>query len=95
MDTSYLISAVLLASAFCLAMVIAALLYRKNRPRKAGSSGYRLYLAMGAVMVTVGVLEILVLWRWDLPFIIALPLLAIGLIFLLVGLGNLGRPRGG
>jgi amino acid transporter len=95
MDTRYLASAVVLASLFCLAILVTALLWKKDRAGDAKRPNYRVFLIMGAVMAPVGLIETLVFWRQDMPLIVPLPLLVIGLLFLVIGLASMGRRKSG
>ncbi len=95
METRYLVSAVVLAGLFCLAILVTALLWKKDRTKSGKRPSYRVFLIMGAVMASVGLIETLAFWRQDLPLVIPLPLLGIGLLFLAIGLANMGRGRGG
>jgi hypothetical protein len=95
MDTRYLVSAAVLASLFCLAILVTALLWKKDRAGDAKRPNSRVFLIMGAVMAPVGLVETLVFWRQDMPLIVPLPLLGIGLLFLVIGVANMGRRQGG
>ncbi len=95
MDTRYLVSAAVLATLFCLAILVTALLWKKDRAGTAKRPDSRVFLIVGAVMTALGSVETLVFWRLDLPLVISLPLLAIGVLFLAIGLANLGRRRSG
>ncbi len=91
MDTRYLVSAVVLATLFCLAILVTALLWKKDRSVEGRRRNSRVLLRMAAVMVPVGLVETLVFWRAGLPLVIPLPLLGIGLLFLATGLAGRGR----
>jgi hypothetical protein len=51
------------------------------------------FFFIGGAMSIVGIAEILVLLQTDISFVVALPLLAIGLVFLAVGLANRDKWR--
>ncbi len=95
METRHLISAAVLAGLFCLAILVTALLWKKDRTKPAKRSAYRVFLIVGAVMASVGLIETLVFWRQDLPLAVPLPLLGIGLLFLAIGLANMGQRKNG
>jgi len=94
MDTRYLVSAAVLAGLFCLAILVTALLWKKDRAGQGKRPNRRVFLIMGAVMTPVGLIETLVFWRQELPLVIPLPMLGIGLLFLVIGLANMGRRQG-
>ena len=68
-----------------------------NLKKKAGGSAkppnHRAFFFMGAVMLAVGVAELLLFLRSDTSFVVALPLMMIGLVFLVIGLVNRGDWR--
>ena len=95
MDNRYLVSAAVLAALFCLAILVTALLWRRDRVVERQRRSYRLFLIVGAVMAPLGLVETLVFWWRDMPLAIPLPMVFIGLLFLAIGLANLGRGRTG
>lgn len=66
-----------------------------NLKKKAGVSAkppnHRAFFFMGVVMLAVGSAELLIFLRSDVSFVVALPLLAIGLVFVVIGLANRGN----
>lgn len=93
METGYLVSAAVLAALFCLAILVTALLWRKDRVAEGKRRNYRLFLIVGAVMTPLGLIETLLFWWRDMPLAVPLPMVFIGLLFLAIGLANLGRGR--
>lgn len=91
MDTGYVISAVVLAVILCLAILVTALLWKRNKGGRSEQPNYRVFFIMGAIMVPMGLVEMALFWRWDIPFVIPLPLVGIGLLFLAISLANLGK----
>lgn len=95
METGYLVSAAVLATLFCLAILVTALLWRRDRVVEGRRRNRRLFLIVGAVMTPLGVIETLLFWWRDMPLAIPLPMVFIGLLFLVIGLANTGRGQGG
>jgi predicted membrane channel-forming protein YqfA (hemolysin III family) len=66
-----------------------------NLKKKAGGSAkppnHRAFFFMGLVMLAVGAAELLIFLRSDVSFVVALPLLMIGLVFVAVGVANRGN----
>ena len=66
-----------------------------NLKKKAGGSAeppnHRAFFFMGAVMLAVGAAELLIFLRSDISFVVALPLLVIGLVFVAIGVANWGN----
>lgn len=95
METGYLVSAAVLAALFCLAILVTALLWRKDRVVERKRRNYRLFLVVGAVMTPLGLIETLLFWWRDMPLAVPLPMVFIGLLFLVIGLANVGQGRSG
>jgi hypothetical protein len=68
-----------------------------NLKKKAGGSAeqpnHRMFFFMGAVMLAAGTGELLIFLRSDVSFVVALPLMIIGLVFLVIGLANRDKWR--
>jgi L-asparaginase II len=66
-----------------------------NLKKKAGVSAkppnHRAFFFMGVVMLAVGAAELLIFLRSDVSFMVALPLIVIGMVFLVIGLANRGN----
>jgi len=66
-----------------------------NLKKKAGAGArqpnHRAFFLMGVVMLAAGTAELLIFLRSDVSFVVALPLLVIGLVFVVVGLANRGN----
>ena len=69
-------------------LIIAAVAWKKRRGLNAEKTDYRAFFIMGVVMVPLGIIGIVVTFATDIPFVVALPLLTIGLVYMALGLGN-------
>jgi len=91
MDTWFVISGVILAIVLGLVILVTVMLWKRGKQGKAEQPDYRVFFVMGAVMLPLGIAEMLLFLKWDRPFVIPLPLVVIGLVFLAIGLANRGR----
>jgi len=66
-----------------------------NLKKKAGAGArqpnHRAFFLMGVVMLAAGTAELLIFLRSDVSFVVALPLMIIGLVFVVIGLANRGN----
>jgi cytochrome bd-type quinol oxidase subunit 2 len=69
-----------------------------NLKKKEGDSrrqpNHRAFFFMGVVMLIAGTAEVLVFARSDVSYVVALPLLVIGLVFVVIGLANRDKWQG-
>ena len=93
MDTWLRVVMAVLGTLIALGIVVVFMSRTRNRETTASQPNYRVFFFIGGAMSVVGIAEILVLLRTDISFVIALPLLAIGLVFLTVGLANRDKWR--
>jgi uncharacterized membrane protein len=91
MDTWFVISGVILAIVLGLVILVTVMLLKKRKEGKPEQPDYRVFFIMGAVMLPLGIAEMLLFLQWDRPFVIPLPLVVIGLVFLAIGLTNRGK----
>jgi hypothetical protein len=91
MNTWYVISGVVLAVILSLVILVTVMLWKRNREGQSAQPDYRVFFIMGAVMVPLGIAEMLLFLLWHKPFAIPLPLVVIGLVFLAIGLANRGK----
>jgi len=66
-----------------------------NLKKKAGAGArqpnHRAFFLVGVVMLAEGTAELLIFLRSDVSFVVALPLMIIGLVFVVIGLANRGN----
>jgi predicted membrane channel-forming protein YqfA (hemolysin III family) len=66
-----------------------------NLKKKAGAGArrpnHRAFFFLGVVMLAAGTAELLIFLRSDVSFVVALPLMVIGLVFVVIGLANRGN----
>lgn len=85
------ISVALLAAALTLGLLLILVNLKKKAGGSAKPPNHRAFFFMGVVMLAVGTAELLIFLRSDVSFVVALPLLAIGLVFVVIGLANRGN----
>jgi hypothetical protein len=85
------ISVALLAAALTLGLLLVLVNLKKKAGGSAKPPNHRAFFLMGVVMLAVGTAELLIFLRSDVSFVVALPLLAIGLVFVVIGLANRGN----
>ena len=91
MNTWYVISGVFLAVILSLVILVTVMLWKRNKEGRSAQPDYRVFFIMGAVMLPLGIAEMLLFAQWNRPFVIPLPLVVIGLMFLVIGLVNRGK----
>jgi uncharacterized membrane protein YfcA len=83
-----LISAAIAAILVVVGILVAFVAWRGRKAGKLAEPDYRAFFVMGIVLVPVGVVFMFVFLLSDLPFVIGMPLLAMGLVYLAIGLAN-------
>jgi multisubunit Na+/H+ antiporter MnhB subunit len=91
MDTWFVISGVILAIVLGLVILVTVVLLKKRKEGSSEQPDYRMFFIIGAVMLPLGVAEMLLFLLWHRPVAIPLPLVVFGLMFLAIGLANRGR----
>ena len=78
----------LLLTGIVITLLLVVVLRKRKRKRKAGETDYRAFFIMGVVFLPTGFAMMIVYVLEELPFEIGLPLFALGLIYLIIGLVN-------
>jgi uncharacterized membrane protein len=95
MSTWVWVSTALLAVVLTLGLLTILVNLKKNEAgSRTGQPDHRAFFFMGVVMLAVGTAELLVFLRSDVSYVVALPLLVIGLVFVVVGLANRDKWQG-
>lgn len=88
MNGSPSVLSVLLIIGIVVTLLLLVILRKRKRERKAGEVDYRAFLIMGIAFLPTGLAMMIVYLLTELPFEIGLPLFALGLACLIVGLVN-------
>jgi cytochrome c oxidase assembly factor CtaG len=78
------ITAVLVA----LGVLMVLVLWKRKKEGKAAEPDYRALFVMGIVFLPVGLVSMIMYFLSDIPFVIAVPFLSLGLTYLIAGLAN-------
>ena len=87
------IMSLLLLIGIVVTLLLVAVLRKRKREGKAGETDYKAFFIMGVVFLPTGFAMMLVYFFAELPFEIGLPLFALGLVYLLIGLANRDKWR--
>jgi Ca2+/Na+ antiporter len=82
------ISAVILAIVMGLGILVAWMAWKKKKAGKLAEPNYRSFLVMGIILVPASIASMAVYFVLQIPFVIAMPLLVLGLVYLAIGLAN-------
>ena len=88
MNDSTSVMTLLLLLGIVVTLLLVAVLRRRKRGGKAGETDFRGFFIMGIVFLPTGFAMMMVYFLVELPFEIGLPLFALGLVYLLIGLAN-------
>ena len=86
-DPTTIIS-LLLGIGILVTLLMVVILRKSRNEGKTGKTDYRAFLMMGAAFLPTGIVMMLAYFLTELPFEIGLPLVALGLIYLVIGLVN-------
>jgi predicted membrane channel-forming protein YqfA (hemolysin III family) len=86
-DSSSVMSVLLLIGTV-VTLLMVVILRKRKKERKTGEIDYRTFLIMGIAFLPTGFVMIIVYLMTELSFEIGLPLFALGLVCLIVGLVN-------
>lgn len=82
------VSTALLAVVLMLGLLWILANLKKREGAGARQPNHLAFFFMGAVMLIAGTAELLIFMRSDVSYMVALPLLMIGLVFVVIGLAN-------
>jgi uncharacterized membrane protein len=82
------IMSLLLLMGIVVTLLLVAVLRKRKREGKAGETDYKAFFIMGVVFLPTGFAMMVVYVVAELPFEIGLPLFALGLIYIIIGLVN-------
>ena len=88
MNDSGLVMSLLLVVGILVILLLVMVLRKRKRSGKAGETDYKAFFIMGVTFLPTGLVMMIVYFFTELPFEIGLPLFALGLIYLVVGLVN-------
>jgi len=88
------VSTALLAVVLTLGLLWILVNLKKKAGSRAPQPNHRALLFLGLVMLIAGTAELLIFLRSDVSYVVALPLLVIGLVFVVIGLANRDKWQG-
>ena len=88
------VSTALLAVVLTLGLLWILVNLKKRTGDRARQPNHRALFFMGVVMVVAGTAEVLMFLGSDISYVVALPLLVIGLVFVVIGLANRDKWQG-
>jgi len=69
-------------------VLVAFVAWRRRKEGTLAEPNYRAFFVMGIVFIPVGIAFMFIFLLSDIPFVIGMPLLAMGLVYLAIGLAN-------
>jgi uncharacterized membrane protein len=88
MNGSLPVTILLLLIGIVVTLLMVLVLRKRKSERKAGETDYRAFFIIGVAFLPTGFAMMMVYFFAEIPFEIGLPLFALGLICLIVGLVN-------
>ncbi len=88
MNGSVSLTILLLLMGIVITLLMVLVLRKRKRDRKVGETDYRAFFIMGIAFLPTGLAMMMVYLFAEIPFEIGLPLFALGLIYLIIGLAN-------
>jgi uncharacterized membrane protein YfcA len=83
-----LISAAIAATLIVVGILVGFVAWRRRKEGKLAEPDYRAFFVMGIVLVPVGIVFMFIFFQSDIPFVTGVPLCAMGLVYLTIGLAN-------
>jgi len=93
MNGSLPVTILLLLIGIVVTLLMVLVLRKRKRERKTGETDYRAFFIMGVAFLPTGFAMMMVYFFAEIPFEIGLPLVALGLIYLVIGLANRDKWR--
>jgi len=88
MNDSAFIMSLLLVVGILVTLLLVLVLRKRKREDKTWQTDYKAFFIMGLVFLLTGLAMIMVYFFTQIPFEIGVPLFALGLIYLIVGVVN-------
>jgi LPXTG-motif cell wall-anchored protein len=88
MNDATTVMSLLLGIGILVTLLLVVILRKRKRERKTGETDYWVFFIMGVAFLPTGFAMMMVYFLAETPFEIGLPLFALGLICLIVGLAN-------
>jgi len=88
MNDSASVMSLLLLIGIVVTLLLVVVLRKRKKEGKAGETDYRAFFIMGLAFLPTGFVMMMVYFLAEIPFEIGLPLFALGLIYLIIGLAN-------
>jgi hypothetical protein len=88
MDDSASVMSLLLLVGILVTLLLVLGLRKRKSAGKAGETDYKAFFMLGLAFLPTGLARMLVYFFAEIPFEIGLPLFALGLIYLVIGLVN-------
>jgi hypothetical protein len=88
MNSAEPVMSLLLIIGIVVTLLLLAVLRKRKKSGKTGETDYKAFFIMGIAFLPTGVAMMLMHFLAETPFEIGLPLVALGLIYLVIGLAN-------
>ena len=82
------VMSLLLIIGIVVTLLLLAVLRKRKKSGKTGETDYKAFFILGIAFLPTGVAMMLMYFLAETPFEIGLPLVALGLIYLVIGLAN-------
>ena len=79
---------VTLAILIVVGILLVLVVWKRKKEGKLEEPNYRAFFVMGVIWFPAGIVFMVISFLLDIPFVIGMPLFAMGLIYLIVGLAN-------
>ena len=82
------ISGAIVAILIVVGTLMTLMVWKRKKEGKLEEPDYRAFYVMGIIWVPAGIVFMLAYFLLDIPFVIGIPLFAMGLTYLIIGLAN-------